>query len=72
MSEFTQSDVNKKQPVVTWSSAEAKYRALLNDNCEGMWLQRLLKELQVERHMSVELMCDNKASNKYYQEPCSS
>ncbi|XP_062085990.1 secreted RxLR effector protein 161-like [Humulus lupulus] len=36
---------NKKHQVVARSSAEEKFRALVDGICEGMWLKRLLDEL---------------------------
>lgn len=44
------------------NSAEAELRALAHGTCEGMWIQRLLSELQLEGHQSVELICDNQAT----------
>ncbi|RVW39495.1 Retrovirus-related Pol polyprotein from transposon RE1, partial [Vitis vinifera] len=38
---------SKKQSVVARSSAEAEFRAMANGICEGMWLQRILKELGI-------------------------
>jgi hypothetical protein len=39
---------SKKQHVVSRSSAESELRALALGICEGMWIQRLLKELGLE------------------------
>ena len=37
---------SKKQDVVTRSSAEAKYRAMVLATCELIWLKQLLQELR--------------------------
>lgn len=49
---------SKKQAVVSRSSAEAQYRALALGICEGMWLQRLLRELKMEMRESVKMFSD--------------
>ena len=36
-----------KQSVVSRSSAKAEFRAMAHGFCEGIWLKRLLQELQV-------------------------
>jgi hypothetical protein len=37
----------KKQPTVSRSSTEAEYKSMANAVAEVMWLQSLLKELQI-------------------------
>ena len=37
---------SKKQNVVACSSAEAEYRAMANEVCEILWIQRILEELK--------------------------
>ncbi|KAL5574813.1 hypothetical protein UlMin_016512 [Ulmus minor] len=53
---------SKKQPVVSRSSAESEYRALALGICEGIWLQRLLRELRVEAKSAVKMFCDSQAA----------
>ncbi|RVW94789.1 Retrovirus-related Pol polyprotein from transposon TNT 1-94 [Vitis vinifera] len=53
---------SKKQSVVARSSAEAEARAMAHGICEGIWLKRLLEELQLAPHKPMKLMCDNQAS----------
>ncbi|GMJ03388.1 hypothetical protein HRI_004008000 [Hibiscus trionum] len=53
---------SKKQSVVARSSAEAEYRALSHDICEGMWLQRLMGELKLSYTKPITLYCDNQAA----------
>ena len=50
---------SKKQHVVARSSAEAEYRALALGACEGIWLKRLLKQLQVESRGPIAMTTDN-------------
>ena len=38
---------SKKQSIVARSSAEAEFRAMAHGICEGIWLQRILKELGI-------------------------
>jgi hypothetical protein len=63
----------KKQLTVSKSSSEAEYRALSTATCELMWLQYLLKDLQVECCKLPVLFCDNQsalhiASNPVFHE----
>ncbi|RVW34622.1 Retrovirus-related Pol polyprotein from transposon RE1 [Vitis vinifera] len=53
---------SKKQLVVARSSAEAEVRAMAHGICEGIWLKRLLEELQLTPHGPMKLMCDNQAA----------
>lgn len=53
---------SKKQQVVSRSSAESEFRALALGICEGMWIQRLLKELGVELLNPIKMFCDNQAA----------
>ncbi|KAH9684421.1 reverse transcriptase Ty1/copia-type domain-containing protein [Citrus sinensis] len=53
---------SKKQTVVARSSAEAEFRALAHAVCELMWIERVLKELQLIKNSSMQLYCDNKAA----------
>lgn len=52
---------SKKQTVVARSSAEAEFRSMAHGICEGIWLQRILKELGVLTDCTMRLLCDNKA-----------
>ncbi|KAK2972599.1 hypothetical protein RJ640_007068 [Escallonia rubra] len=45
---------SKKQYVVSRSSAEAEFRAIALGICEGMWLKRLLKELNMTKHVEID------------------
>jgi histone deacetylase 1/2 len=49
----------RKQPTVSRSSTEAKYKALANATAETMWVQQLLTELQVPHSPVARLWCDN-------------
>ena len=52
----------KKQSVIPRSSAEAEFRAMSQGICQGMWLERLLRELTVPMNNSMIFLCDNKAA----------
>lgn len=53
---------SKKQHVVSRSSAESEYRALALGMCEGVWIQRLLKELRVELDGTISMLSDSLAA----------
>ncbi|RVW44140.1 Retrovirus-related Pol polyprotein from transposon RE1 [Vitis vinifera] len=53
---------SKKQSVVARSSVEAKFKAIAQGMCEGLWLQKLLKELHITIKLPLKLHCDNKAT----------
>ncbi|XP_076914870.1 uncharacterized protein LOC143574026 [Bidens hawaiensis] len=60
---------SKKQDTVSRSSAEAEYRAMCAATCEVMWIVNLLKELQVEIGLPVNLFCDNTAAISIAENP---
>ncbi|RVW79569.1 Retrovirus-related Pol polyprotein from transposon RE1 [Vitis vinifera] len=60
---------SKKQSVVARSSAEAEARAMTHGICEGIWLKRLLEELQLAPHGPMKLMCDNEAAISIAKNP---
>ena len=53
---------SKKQSIVSRSSAEAKYRAMVVTTCEITWILALLKDLEVFHPKSTMLFCDNQAT----------
>ena len=50
---------SRKQPTVSKSSTESKYRSLAATTSEIMWLQMLLVELKILQHHPPILWCDN-------------
>ncbi|CAL5365181.1 unnamed protein product [Camellia sinensis] len=44
---------SKKQNVVARSSAEAKFRDVAQEICEGLWLRRILEELHAELELPI-------------------
>jgi hypothetical protein len=48
--------------VVVRSTAEAEYRAKAHGVSEGLWLRRLLLELELFEDTPIMLYCDNKAA----------
>jgi hypothetical protein len=50
---------SKKQPIVTLSSTEAKYRSATIVACEVVWLQKLLSDLGQLVDAFVVIYCDN-------------
>lgn len=49
----------RKQATVSRSSMEAEYKLLANATAEVMWVQSLLRELQVSHPPAAILWCDN-------------
>ncbi|KAL5577668.1 hypothetical protein UlMin_019367 [Ulmus minor] len=50
---------SKKQHIISYSSAEAKYRAMANATCELTWLLALLKDFGIPHDVPALLFCDN-------------
>ncbi|XP_035830149.1 uncharacterized protein LOC118479628 [Helianthus annuus] len=50
---------SKKQSTVSRSSAEAEYRSMCAATCEIIWISNLLRELQIDSKLPVQLYCDN-------------
>jgi hypothetical protein len=49
----------RKQPTVSRSSTEAKYKALANTTTEIMWVQSLLQDIGVQAPRTAVIWCDN-------------
>lgn len=60
---------SKKQPVVSRSSAESEYRALSHGVCEGVWIMRLLKEIEAAPDEPIKVWCDNMSTIKIARNP---
>lgn len=64
--------VSQKQKVVALSSCEAEYMARTAGVCQGVWLARLLSEMQWKKQDSVVLKIDNKFAIAITNKPNSS
>ena len=53
---------NKKQDVVSRSSAEAEYRVMAHTACEMVWLKNLLMELGFRQLGPMPMCCDNQSA----------
>ena len=60
---------SKKQLVVARSSAEAEFRPMCQGICEGIWLRRMLNELEISNTSPMTLRCDNKAAIQIVKSP---
>lgn len=59
----------RKQATVSRSSTESEYKALANATAEIMWIQTLLKELQVRSPRVARLWCDNMSAKYLFSNP---
>eukprot|EP00253_Pinus_taeda_P035139 PITA_35139 len=50
---------SKKQATIAFSSAEAKYRGVVNITIQALWLQHFLTELGVQFRQPIVIWCDN-------------
>jgi hypothetical protein len=60
---------SRKQPTVSSSSTERKYRALMEATKESMWLRRTLKELGFRQKEATTIYCNNQGSIKLTKNP---
>ncbi|RVW54645.1 Retrovirus-related Pol polyprotein from transposon RE1 [Vitis vinifera] len=60
---------SKKQSVVSRSRAEAEFRAMAHDICEGIWLRRVLKELKISDEEPMKMFCDNQSTISIAKNP---
>ena len=60
---------SKKQSVVSRSSADAEFKAMAHGFCEGIWLKRLLQELQINITEPVLVLCDNQSAISIAKNP---
>jgi len=60
-----------KEPVVALSSCEVEYIAASEAACQAVWLDALMKELQLEKSCKVKLLVDNKSAINLAKHPTS-
>lgn len=60
---------SKKQQVVSLSSAEAEYRAMVKGICELLWLKRLMEELGFPTKNPMKLFGDKQSAIKIAENP---
>ena len=60
---------SKKQSIVARSSAKAEFKAMAHGICEGIWLQRILKELGIISNSTMTILCDNMAAISIAKNP---
>ena len=60
-----------KEPVVALSSCEAEYITTSEAACQAVWLDALIKELQLEKSGKVKLLVDNKSAIDLAKHPAS-
>ena len=62
---------SKKQPVVALSSCEAEYIVGAFVACQAIWIDSLVKEIQVEPQKLVQILIDNKSAINLAKNPIS-
>ncbi|KAE8709757.1 Protein farnesyltransferase/geranylgeranyltransferase type-1 subunit alpha [Hibiscus syriacus] len=60
---------SKKQVVVSRSSAESEFRAMALGICEGMWIKRLLTELDLDDKKNFEIFSDSQSAMSIAKNP---
>ena len=53
---------SKKHPIVTLSSAEAKYVIATSVECQAVWMRRILKDLLQNQQEPTTIFCDNSSA----------
>ena len=53
---------SKKQPVVSLSIVEAEYVAAIAEECQAVWLRRVLRDLCHEQEEGTTIYCDNSSA----------
>jgi len=59
----------KKQPMVALSTCESKYVAGCLAACQAVWLEPILKEMEIEVSRPIALFIDNKSSINLAKNP---
>ena len=59
----------KKQKTVSKSSAEAEYRSMSSTASELVWVEGLLKDLDLPVNLPIKLFCDNTSAEHIAQNP---
>jgi hypothetical protein len=59
----------KKQHTVAHSSTEAEYKALANSTAEVIWLQYVLRDLQILSNSAPTIWCDNLGTTYLFANP---
>jgi len=60
---------SRKQPTVSRSSTEAKYKPVANTTAELLWIQALLRELGIPLSFPSKLWCDNNGAIYMFVNP---
>ena len=55
---------SKKQPIVSLSSIEEKYKAMSSATCEAIWLRRILEDIGEKQTEPTKVYCDNQSAVK--------
>jgi len=59
----------KKQPVVALSTCESEYIARCMATCQAIWLENILKEMEIEVIRPITLFIDNKSAISLARNP---
>jgi phage antirepressor YoqD-like protein len=53
--------ISKKQSTIVISSSKARYQSAFEVAKEAIWINQIIKEIQMEEHINTNLLCDNKS-----------
>ncbi|XP_045792030.1 secreted RxLR effector protein 161-like [Trifolium pratense] len=60
---------SKKQPIVTLSTTEAEFIAAASSACQGIWLSRILTQIDAREKDCITIYCDNSSLIKLSKHP---
>ena len=60
---------SKKQPTISFSSIEAKYKELTSATCESIWLRHILEDVGIQQKQATRIQCDNQISIRLAHNP---
>ena len=56
---------SKKQPTISLSSTEAKYKAMCSATCEAIWLKRIFEDMGQKQDGATPIKCDNQSKSRW-------
>ncbi|GAU41145.1 hypothetical protein TSUD_190450 [Trifolium subterraneum] len=60
---------SKKQHIITLSTTEAEFIAAASSACKGIWLSRIISQIEKRQEHCITIFCDNSSSIKLSRNP---